>query len=261
MKVRRGLEDVSLGPLASALISNARWRKEDEYPSSQLYANELEDILRFAFEAGRLSHYWRALLGTGSQRDSVLVELRAALHFQRNKLRITEWEPVGLDEKAGEFLLQTISGSEIFVEVKSPGWEGELSEEEKKGERKNQPKYIHLETRCVAPWERIQFIVDKAYGKFLPNKPNLLVIVDDLFWELRHGTEMHARESLYTIGRCGCFIDNHYENLGGVGIFWVENNWLEISYHMNLYINPFAIAPLPRDFQESFDAQTMTIVR
>ena len=55
--------------------------------------------------------------------------------------------------------------------------------------------------------------------------------------------------------------DDRYENLGGVGIFWVENNWLEISCHLNLYLNPFAIAPLPRDFQESFDAQTMTIVR
>ncbi len=261
MIIRRGSAEVSLGPLASALISDFLWRKEDEYPSSQLYANELENLLRFALEAGRLKHYWRALLGTLSQRDSVLVELRTALHFQRNKLTITEWEPVGLDEKKGEFLLQSPSGSEIFVEVKSPGWEGELSEEEKRGDRKRRPKHIHLETRNVAPWERIQFILDKAYEKFLPNKANLLIIVDDLFWELRHGTEMHARESLYTIGRCGCFTDDHYENLGGVGIFWIENNWLEISYHMNLYLNPFAIAPLPKDFQESFDAQTMTIVR
>ncbi|MCI0561611.1 MAG: hypothetical protein MN733_24240, partial [Nitrososphaera sp.] len=208
MKIRRGSRDVSLGPLTAELIGNARWQGEDEYPSSQLYADELEDLLRFASESKRLERHWNALIDTRNHRGSILAEFRIAIFFLRRGLKIVEWEPIGLGQKAGEFLLQSSSSSEIFVEVKSPGWEGELSEEEKRGERKKQPKHIHLENRCVAPWERIQFAVGKAYEKFLPIKPNLLVIADDLFWPLNEGSEMHAREGLYTIGRGGCFTDH-----------------------------------------------------
>lgn len=248
MNIRRGSTEVRLGPLTSNLVYNARWFNEDEFPSSQLYADEVEDVLRFALEEKRLERHWRALLNSRSQRDSILDELRVALYFLDKGFRITEWEPTGLDKKTGEFLLQTPSGSETFVEVKSPGWEGELSEEEKRGERKQQPKHIHLETRCVAPWKNgIQFAVGKAYEKFLPSKPNLLVIADDLFFELRHGTETHAREALYTLARSGCFTDKRFENLGGVGIFWVENNFEKIWYEMEFFINSFAVNPLPED--------------
>jgi hypothetical protein len=41
----------------------------------------------------------------------------------------------------GEYLIDTPEGQHVFVEVKSPGWEGELSDEERTAGRAKQPKY------------------------------------------------------------------------------------------------------------------------
>ncbi len=64
----------------------------------------------------------------------------------------------------------------VFTEVKSPGWEGELTPKELKAGRQHQPKDLDRDGRAVAPWERVQFEIGKAYKKFDPQNRNLLIL-------------------------------------------------------------------------------------
>jgi hypothetical protein len=247
--------NIRLGPLSRSIATGARWLKEDEYPAWQKYADELERLAAFANREGQFSNYLPRLQGRKSERDSALAELRVAFHFDANAFKITEWKPVGAGATEGEFTVAGPSGSATFVEVKSPGWEGELSEEEKRGGRARLPKYLHLEGRFVAPWERIQFAVEKSYKKLAATRPNLLVIADDLFASPRHGTETHVDQALYDARSNGCFAGPKFQNLGGVGIFWEED---ASAYHMKLFLNRFALPPtsLPDDMQARFDGHS-----
>ena len=69
----------------------------------------------------------------------------------------------------------------IFLEVKGPGWESELTEEEKQAGRQHGPKYINAQARAVGPVEKVMYAVDKAMPKLDVARCNLVVVVDDLF--------------------------------------------------------------------------------
>lgn len=43
------------------------------------------------------------------------------------------------------------------------------------------PKYINAEARWFDPGECVLYAVEKAMPKFASNRPNMLVVVDDLF--------------------------------------------------------------------------------
>ena len=250
--------------MTSTVIDRACWAGEDEFPSSQLWADEIEKVLNFAKVQGQFKRYLSDLTASTSQRDSAIAELRVAFFFHRNQFDIVRWKPVGLHPKEGEFLVRGPLKVDTFVEVKSPGWEGQLSGAEHKAGRSKQPKYLNGEVRSIASWERIQFEVDKAYEKFSPDKPNLLVIVDDLFVSLKYGIEIHAKRALYERAygthEAGCFSSSDYQNLGGVGIFWVENNPKEISYEMKLFLNPYAhIASLSDDLRQTFHGLVLAV--
>lgn len=253
MKTNLHNTEIPLGPLTSTVMDRAHWALEDEFPSSQLWADEIEKVLNFAEVHGQFERYLSDITASTSQRDSAIAELRVAFFFHRNQFGIVQWKPIGQHSKEGEFLVRGRSCVETFVEVKNPGWEGQLSEAELKAYRHRQPKYLNGDFRSIASWERIQFAVDKAYEKFSPDKPNLLVIVDDLFVSLKYNTEIHAKRALYGINRAGCFTSSIYQNLGGVGIFWVENSQKEIFYEMKLFLNPYAHdASLPDDLRQRF---------
>lgn len=250
----------TLGPLTSTVIDRACWAGEDEFPSSQLWADEIEKVLNFAEVQGQFKRYLSDLTASTSQRDSAIAELRVAFFFHRNQFDIVRWKPVGLHPKEGEFLVRGPLKVDTFVEVKSPGWEGQLSGAELKAGRPKQPKYLNGDFGSIASWERIQFAVDKAYEKFSPDKPNLLVIVDDLFIHLNTNPETYTKQALYGTHKAGCFSSSDYQNLGGVGIFWVENNSKEISYKMKLFLNPYAhIASLPDDLRQTFHGLVLAV--
>ena len=249
---------VKLGVLTSTIMDRAEWRGEDEFPSSQLWSDEVERVLSFAHSQEQFGRYLPDLRGRRSQRDSALAELRVAFYFHRNQFRVTTWKPKGANRNEGEFRVCGPSGINVFVEVKSPGWEGELSDAERNAGRTRKPKYLHAEGRAIAPWERIQFSVKKAYKKFSSDSPNLLVIADDLFVSLQHGTELHVGQALYGKLHSGCFADSTYENAGGVRIFWINQNDCEIWYEMKLFLNPNALQDtrLPTDVQLAFYGQS-----
>lgn len=251
---------VRLGPLTSTILSSAHWKDEDQYPAFQVYTDECETLLEFAQAQGQFDRYFGDLTATGRQRNAALAELRVAYHLDQNGFRIIEWKPVGLAPKEGEFLILGQSGEKTFVEVKGPSWQSELSDEEINAGRTKQTKNLYLEARAVAPWRAIQFAVEKAYEKFAPNIPNLLVIADDLFVGLQYGTEIMASMALYEKRYQGRFTAPDYERLGGVGIFCMEPDGGRVKYEIKLFLNPFASTVfLGDDLVKVFNGQVLTL--
>jgi hypothetical protein len=111
-----------LGPIARRLISSARWT--DAYPSSTEWQQELNILLSFAGSQGSLSDFVPRLESKNTQRDEALEELRVAYLLHHSGFPIVKWNTPGLNGKVGEYLVLTAEGQNIFVEVKSPGWEG-----------------------------------------------------------------------------------------------------------------------------------------
>ena len=258
MQLQRATETITLGPLSSSVADGASWLGTDEYPPSQSWADELERVLAFAKSRGGFKRCFGDLRGSASQRDSALAELRVAFFLDRNGFRLTEWKPRGADQKEGEYCIGCPSGQDMFVEVKSPGWESELSQAERLAGRTKSPKYINAEARFFDSAKPIRFAVTKAYLKFAADRKNLLVVADDLFMGLDHRPDFSAQRALYASNadpdQTGCFTNSSYERLGGVGIFWArkfENQ--PIEYGMRLFINPYAVScALPSDFVHAF---------
>ena len=253
MEIRRGQHTIRLGPLTSTVVDRARWDAADEYPAWQFFADEAERLFAFAESRGVFEMYLSELTGPSNQRDSALSELRVAFYFDRNGFRVTEWRPVGEARKEGEFAIACPSGESVFVEVKSPGWEFELGQAERLAGRTKHPKYIDGEGRSLANDEAIVFAVEKAYPKFAATRHNLLVVVDDLFVSLEHGTDMWARGALYNQPE-GKFTSSACERLGGVGCFWWATDYKNVWYEMPLFLNHHAAAEckLPGEFVKAF---------
>lgn len=255
-------DDVRIGTLLSTVMDGACWRGQNAFPSSQLFSDEVERVLAFALAQDRFAVYLPRLRGRWNQFESALAELRVAFYLHRNQFRINKWDPPGGRgvRGEGEFSVGGPSGVLVFVEVKSPGWEGEVSEEERRAGRLEQPKHLYCEGRAVAPWRVVQSAVEKAYKKFRSDAPNLLIVADDLFVSLQHGTDMEAGLALFEPRTNGCFCERRYENLGGLGMFWIEQNGRQIWYAMRLYLNPHALprCAVPEDMSRAFFAQGST---
>jgi hypothetical protein len=98
-----------------------------------------------------------------------------------------KWEPQEPGKNPGDLEIQWKETEPIFVEVKGRDWQGELSKDELRAKRQDQPKYINADARFVAPdrrhsgqCERIGAL-ENALPKLAPNRCNLVVVVDDLF--------------------------------------------------------------------------------
>jgi hypothetical protein len=99
--------------------------------------------------------------------------------FKRNGFDILRYDPDTINNI--DFEIQWRDSPIICCEVKNPGWEGELTEEEKKGARKGLPKYISGEARTINPCERICYPIEKAREKLPLKTSNIIAIVPDLF--------------------------------------------------------------------------------
>jgi hypothetical protein len=237
----------SLGPLTTKVTSEAGWARSNPHcPSTQRWADEFERVFGYADSKGQFAKYFNKLTSTRyNQFDSALAELRVAYYMDSSGFPATKWEPIKKDKNEGEYMVVCPSGQEVFVEVKSIGWESQLTDSEKNAGRAKQDKHKDLEARSVSTQKAIQFAIQKAYKKFDPSLPNLLVIADDLFIPLEHSPALFAQMALYDPG--GYFTGNAFENLGGVGIFWVDQSSEELGYGMKLFTNrhvrPTAVIP------------------
>jgi hypothetical protein len=257
-------------PRLHRVSQGAKWLGQDGYPAWSFVADEHEQWLKLietrAGQAG-LDHYVNKLQEEAKRRDEFLAELAVAYFLDaRCGLPIVRLEPPGAAGKTGEFLVQLPDKREMFVEVKSPGWESQVVQDEVatlggkplrgRPDRLNQPKYVHGETRSYNHTQCVRDTVAKAYPKMLDTAPTLLVINDDLVPSLTDSLDMvkHALFGKRLIDPQhpaaqyqprwwqddGCFLDHRYERLGAVGVFSCvpEDPY---RYSFKLFQNPHAL--------------------
>jgi hypothetical protein len=209
---------------------------------------ELDTLLQFADEQNCLSIFKPKLEAERTrQRDKALNELRVAYLLHQGGFPIVQWDPPGLNGKIGEYLVRTPEARNVFVEVKSPGWEGEgdLSKEERRA-RTKQPKYGKAESFAVGNWRALQKCIasEKTYPKFTPAQSNLLVVADDFRFSLTDSIN-HVKIALYAdhkgYGELGYFTSARFENLGAVGIFDASSAGHEVKYEFQVFANLFAL--------------------
>lgn len=177
--------------------------------------------------------------------DEVMQELRTAFYFHGNGFPVCRWEPPGQFGKIGEYSLSA-EGQEVFVEVKSPGWEAELSLEEIQAGRTKQPKYIQGDARAVAPWLQVRECIKRAYRKFTDTQPNLLIIADDFHMSLTEEDDNQFMIALFektTVfnNESGYFANSSYERIGGIGIFSVRLTTEGMAYAFKVFTNPLSL--------------------
>ena len=237
----------ALGPVARRLVSPDRWT--DAYPATPEWAKELDVLLRFADAHGRLPNFVPRLEQRNHNRDEALNELRVAYWLDQNGFPILQWEPPGLNGMVGEYIASSIEGVPVFVELKSPGWEGDLTEAEQRAGRTKQPKFREGDGGAFGNWQPIRRCIasSKTYPKFAPTQPNLLVISDDLQVSLSDSPE-HVEIALYAehngYGETGYFTSSRFENIGGLGIFQAVKFLGRdgVEYEFKLFDNPFALS-------------------
>lgn len=238
-------EKVILGPLTRRIYCGASWVGKDEFPSSQEWADEVERVLSFLEAKGQFERYLRSLQGKLTQRDGALAEARVAFFFHRNCFKILSWEPRGTSSHLGEFEVQWNSLQPIFVEVKGPRWEGELSGEELNDSRRHQPRHINGEARSIDSIGKVIAAAEKAAPKFPCDRSNLLVVVGYLLFvsprDLHRGiVESRIRRALS---------NSSFQNIGGVLIFDFGYNYKPISYEAAFIENTAAtqLCKIPKE--------------
>lgn len=164
-------DGVNLGPLTRGVLDGAVWREESQFPASQVWADEVERVLSFLRAQDVFARFLPRL--RAREREGALAEARAAFFLHRNGFRILRWESEEVPNHPGDLEIQWQEGERVFVEVKGPGWEGELTAEERRDGRTRLPKYINAEARAIEPTERVLYAVQKALPKLAraPGQP------------------------------------------------------------------------------------------
>jgi hypothetical protein len=124
--------------------------------------------LLFADDQDRLRQFVPRLEAKNTERDEALCELRVAYWLHHNNLPILQWDLPALNGKVGEYLIGTPEDQKVVVEVKSPGWEGEVSDEARRAGRTKQPKHQPGEDGAFGNWDALHKCIasPKTYPKF-----------------------------------------------------------------------------------------------
>ena len=170
---------VHLGPILRPILNSASWSRDSVFPATQNWAEEVERVLSFLDTQGVLKDFWPRLIAR--ELPGALAEARTGFFFHRNGFRILEWQPEAVPGRPGDLEVQWRDTPAIFIEVKGPGWEGELSPAEIADGRQHGEKYINAEARSVGPISSMVYAMEKALPKLNPDRSNLVVVVDDLF--------------------------------------------------------------------------------
>jgi hypothetical protein len=156
-----------------------------------------------------------------------------------------------------EYAVAISERQNMSVEVKSPGWEAELTEAQRLAGRASQPKYLAgvIEGGAAGPVQVIRRTVDKARPKFSGNYPSLVVLSDDCRLNLGEwgwGPLQMAlcQEALGGYGR-GLFRDLDFAVVGAVCLFWAVSilGQRGVEYRCLCTANPKALstAAVPKE--------------
>jgi len=170
--------------LFDKVFTDSWWSKQSNFPPCDEWKANIEKHLRFMLEKSYLPSIENQLRSRNF--ESFLSEIFAAYFVEKNLgFELTGWNPSTKEGRDVEFHIRDKTGGEIFCEVKSPGWKGQLTREEINSGRSKQRKYSTFgEARCVEPYRNIRRVIDKSYEKFLSDKKNLLIITDNFFQPL-----------------------------------------------------------------------------
>lgn len=171
---------VTIGPYVQRVLDGASWPATDEYPVHQGTADDSERLFAWADRHGRFDALLPRLQARPRERDATISEIRSAWFIESLGARVVSWEPAATN-RPGEFEVQWPNSAVIFVEVKGPTWQSELSDADKRGPRKDQPRFINAECRSYDTRVEVRYAADKTMGKLDSNRPNLLVVADHLF--------------------------------------------------------------------------------
>lgn len=209
--------------LFDTVFNNPKWQGKDNFLScGNEWKMEINNWLLYIQEKHQLERYIPRLNDcTNAMRDEALAEIFSAYILEiKFKYSVIQWEEKTINERDVDFVIQNGLG-EIYCEVKSPGWEGELEQNERLSGRKDRPKHMNGEFRDIAPYQAIRHALKKSYPKFLTNCKNLLIIKDDLFispLDFPSHMNMNINKALFadTSEEKGYFVNNAFENIGGV---------------------------------------------
>lgn len=241
-------ERIEIGPLTQALLDASVWSRDSLFPYWQARADDAEAVLSFLLDQGVLESFRRRFAARES--EGAWAEARAGLFLWRNGFRILQWEPRAVPERPGDIDVQYGDTEPVFVEVKGPGWQGELSDEERSRGRKEQSKFEGIEARSVGPSASACYAIDKAIPKFSSHRCNLVVIVDDLYIspvELPEGWLEHdVTEHLVKTPRGS--------SVGGALFVWVTQSGGPVEYRHRFVRHSAANRPLPASVVERLAA-------
>lgn len=156
------------------------------------------------------------------------------------------WESQDAPGYTVDFVVSDGATRGAFVEVKSPGWESELTEVERRQGRAKRPKYsTNLHGRPAKPIEVIRRTLHKACPKFSGKAPSILIISDDCFINLGdfgYGPlQMALLQKSIAYGD-GLFHKPEYSSIGAVCLFWwiLDLQKYRIEYNSICMANPNA---------------------
>lgn len=212
-----------------------------------MYADECETLLAFAKERDALSLFWPRLRAKHQQRDEALNEIRVARFLYLLGYPVVDWEPVDAGDRKLECAV-AIPGQRMLVEVKSPGWEAELSDEQRTAGRAKEPKYRQnvIEGGATGPVQVIRRAVEKALPKFSGDRPSLVAIPDDCFMSLGEWgwgpLAMALTQNVVGGYGPGLFLQPEYSSIGAVCLFRAVSyaDKAGIEYHALCVANPKA---------------------
>lgn len=242
--------------LLDLISKDARWKGKDDFPSNPEWKLEIEKWLEFLEQKNQFKRFRNRLIRSDPRkRDETLAEISAAFYIDSHfNCPIVDWEPMGSGGLTLEFTFKGNKDILVFCEVKSPGWEKEVIEEEginRSKKRIQEEKIKDGEVRSIGSWKDIRRTIKKAYPKFFNDQPSLLIINDDLFvsptyppinieialfCEIEHGE--HDPESY--LSEDGYFLTDEYKNLGGILFLKVFHPSKGIEYKSKLIRNPKA---------------------
>jgi hypothetical protein len=245
---------VQIGPLTRFISDRAKWRREDQFPAWQVWADETERVLAFLCAQDQLARFVPRLRDDARARNAALAEARVAFFLFRNGFRIVEWEPPASNGKIGEFSIRWNNGPIVLVEIKAPDWQGELSTGELLGDRKKLGKCAHLEARATDPLLQPTRVIEKnAVPKLPADRPSLVVIADDLFISPVGTPHLEHRID-------GLLGKPENNVLGGLLFFKTEPYRNEIEYTIRFNANLYAMAPcqIPADVATGLTASSQS---
>jgi hypothetical protein len=210
---------------------------------------ELDILLKFADEkSGCLGRFLPNIEARDKQRNKTLSDcgwLSSSKTWASPSLHGIR---LACGRRIGEFLLESPEKISIFTEIKSPGWESELSKEQIAAGRARETKYMGIQGGAVGNWRAVHRCIaaDNCYPKFTKDQPNLLIICDDLMLPL-HESLYQVAGALYgpeaQFEEDGYFTTSRFENVGGVGIFYPVSTGARdgLEYRLIIYENHCAL--------------------